>query len=132
MKRFLYCILHILVSNYSFSQTQLEMNEAEHKKFLKADKELIQVYQAVLNEYKSDTAFMKSLKASQRLWVHFRDAEMKMMYPDREPGYYGSIHPMCWSIYKAELTTERTKKLRMWLAGQEEGDSCSPSIKIKR
>ena len=91
------------------------MNEAEHKKTIKADQELNQVYHAVLNEYKSDTAFIKSLKASQKVWVQFRDAEMKIMYPDREPGYYGSIHPMCWSMYKTELTKERTKKLRRWL-----------------
>ena len=131
MERFLYCVLLFLVSNFSFSQTQLEMNEAEHKKTIKADQELNQVYHAVLNEYKSDTAFIKSLKASQKVWVQFRDAEMKIMYPDREPGYYGSIHPMCWSMYKTELTKERTKKLRRWLTGQEEGDSCSPSIKVK-
>ena len=131
MRKFLYFVLLSLVSNYSFSQTQLEMNEAEHKIFIKTDKELNKVYQAVLNEYKSDIVFIKNLKASQRLWVQFRDAEMKMMYPDREPGYYGSIHPMCWSIYKTELTTERIKKLRMWLTGEEEGSSCSPSIKVK-
>lgn len=131
MKRFIYCVLLILFSNYSFSQTQLEMNKAEHKNFLKADKELNQVYQSILNEYKSDSIFIKNLKAAQRLWVQYRDAEMEMMYPNRGPGYYGSIHPMCWAIYKTEITTERTKKLRMWLTGQEEGDSCSPSIKVK-
>ena len=131
MRKFLYSVLFILGTHFSFSQTQLEMNEIEHKIFLNADKELNQVYQTVLKEYKSDTVFIKSLRTSQKVWVQFRDAEMKMMYPDREPGYYGSIHPMCWSIYKTELTTERTKKLKIWLTGQEEGDSCSPSIKVK-
>jgi uncharacterized protein YecT (DUF1311 family) len=131
MKKIIYCFFFILLSIPGFSQTQLEMNEAENKRFLKADKELNQVYQQILKEYKQDTAFIRNLKASQRLWVQFRDAEVKMMYPDREPGYYGSIHPMCWSIYKTELTSERVKKLRQWLSGQEEGDSCSSSIKLK-
>ncbi|HEY0042688.1 MAG TPA: lysozyme inhibitor LprI family protein [Flavisolibacter sp.] len=131
MKKVIYSILLIFISSYSFSQTQLEVNEAEHKKFLKADKELNQVYQTIIKEYKGDTVFIKNPKVSQRLWIQFRDAEMKMMYPDREPGYYGSIHPMCWSIYKTDLTNERIKKLKIWLAGQEEGDSCSPSIKVK-
>ena len=131
MKRFICFTLLTFVCSYTFSQTQVEMNEAEHKNFLKADKKLNQVYQQILSEYKSDTAFIKTLKASQRLWVQFRDAEMKMMYPDREPGYYGSIHPMCWSIYKTELTNERIKKLQQWTTGQEEGDSCSSSQKIK-
>jgi uncharacterized protein YecT (DUF1311 family) len=133
MKKVLYCILLIFVSNYSFSQTQLELNETEHKNFLKADKELNQVYQTIIKEYKSDTEFIQNLKASQRLWIRFRDAEMNMMYPDRRPGHYGSIHPMCWSIYKTELTNERIKKLKKWLTGQDEEESCSiTSIKAKQ
>jgi uncharacterized protein YecT (DUF1311 family) len=109
------------------------MNEEEHKNFLKADKELNQVYQQILKGYKSDTAFIKNLKASQRLWVQFRDAELSMMYPDRNPGYYGSIHPMCWSIYKTELTNERIEKLRKWLNSENEEESCSiSSIKVKQ
>lgn len=132
MKKFFCSILLIFISSYSFSQTQLEMNGTEHKKFLKADKELNRVYQTILKQYTSDTTFIKNFKASQRLWIQFRDAEMKTMYPDREPYYYGSIHPMCWSIYKTELTNDRTKKLSLWIAGQKEGDPCSPSIKVKK
>jgi uncharacterized protein YecT (DUF1311 family) len=133
MKKLFCSILLIFISSYSFSQTQLEMNEAEHKNFLKADKELNQVYQQILKVYKSDTAFIKNLKASQRLWVQFRDAELSMMYPDRNPGYYGSIHPMCWSIYKTELTNERIEKLRKWLNSEKEEESCSiTSIKVKQ
>jgi uncharacterized protein YecT (DUF1311 family) len=132
MKRIIYCTLLVLIGSQSYSQTQLQMNEAEHKKFLEADKKLNEVYKQVLSEYKGDTLFIKNIKISQGLWVKFRDAEMKMMYPDREPGFYGSVHPMCWSVYKTELTNERIKKLRLWLAGQEEGDPCSASIKVKQ
>lgn len=131
MKTTVFCVLLILVTNNSFSQTQGDLNETEHKKFLKADKELNRVYQQILTEYKTDTAFIKNLKAAQKLWIQSRDAEMKMMYPDREPFYYGSVHPMCWSIYKTELTNDRIKKLKMWLEGQEEGDACSSSIRRK-
>lgn len=86
MKIFLYCILLFLVGNSSFSQTQLEMNEAEHKKIIKADEELNQVYQAVLNEYESDTAFIKSLKASQRVWVQFRECRNENDVPGPRAG----------------------------------------------
>lgn len=127
-----FCILFTTISISCFSQTQVELNEAEHKKFLKADKELNQVYQQILSEYKTDTVFIKNLKKAQKIWIQFRDAEMEMMYPEREPGYYGSVHSMCWSIYKTELTNERIKKLRIWLVGEEEGDSCSTSIKTKQ
>jgi hypothetical protein len=56
---------------------------------------------------------------------------MKIKYPDREDGYYGSVQPMCWCMYVTYLTQERTKKLKVWLTGIEEGDVCSGSVKTK-
>lgn len=133
MKRIFLLLFWCLANSYSscFAQTQLEMNEAEYNKYLKADKELNKVYKEILSEYKEDTVFIASLKKSQRIWIQFRDAEMEMMYPEREPGYYGSIHPMCWSIYLTQLTNERIQKLKLWLLGEEPGNSCSPSIKLR-
>jgi uncharacterized protein YecT (DUF1311 family) len=124
-------LLGLTISNLTFGQTQLEMNQEEQGKYLKADKELNLVYNQILREYKSDTEFIKNFKNAQRIWIQFRDAEMKSKYPNREQGYYGSIHPMCWSIYLKELTEERTKKLKIWLTGVAEGDACSGSIKTK-
>jgi uncharacterized protein YecT (DUF1311 family) len=66
-----------------------------------------------------------------RLWIQFRDAEMKMKYPEREDGYYGSVYPMCWSMYLTQLTTERITTLKQWLDGTEEGDVCAGSVRIK-
>ncbi|HWY37432.1 MAG TPA: lysozyme inhibitor LprI family protein [Bacteroidia bacterium] len=130
--RIILIILFIISSFFCFSQqTQLEMNETAYKNYEQADKELNVTYQKILKEYKTDTAFIKNLKAAQRIWVQFRDAEVKAIYPDREPGYYGSIQPLCKYNYLADFTTERTKKLKMWLDGAEEGDVCSGSIKAK-
>ena len=125
----LFCCLFISV--ITFGQTQLQMNQGANSSYLKADKELNVVYGKILNEYKADTAFIKNFKASQRIWIQFRDAEMKAMYPDRESGYYGSIQPTCWSSYLTELTKERTKKITIWLVGIEEGDACAGSVKRK-
>ena len=121
----------VFISLTTFGQTQLQMNQGANSSYLKADKELNVVYGKILNEYKADTAFIKNFKASQRIWIQFRDAEMKAMYPDRESGYYGSIQPTCWSSYLTELTKERTKKITIWLVGIEEGDACSGSVKSK-
>ena len=134
MKQILFTLITFLgmtISYQTFGQTQLDMNQEEQSKYLKADKELNLVYNKILKEYKSDTEFITNFKNAQRIWIQFRDAEMKSKYPDREEGYYGSIHPMCWSIYLTELTEERTKKLRVWLTGIEEGDSCTSSVKTK-
>ena len=131
MKKIILTIVINLISIYSFSQTQFEMNEQENNKFKLADKELNATYQKILKEYKSDGAFLKNLKFSQNIWIKFRDAEMKTRYPDREAGYYGSVQPMCWSIYLTQLTKERIKSLELWLTGIPEGDVCSGSVNIK-
>ncbi len=132
MKNYIFSLLFIMFSLPSFSQTQLELTTQANQKFIEADNPLNQVYQQILREYKTDAAFIKNLKASQRLWIQFRDAELKTMYPDRARGYYGSTHSMCVSAYKTRLTAERIQTLRQWLDGREEGDSCSPSIKVRK
>ena len=112
------------------AQTQTEMNEQAHKDFLKTEKELNSTYNKILKQYKSDTAFIKNFKKAQQIWLKLRDAEMEAKFPDRDKRNYGSIFPMCWSSYLAELTQERIKKLEEWLTGTEEG-GCAGSVKIK-
>ena len=90
-----------MIASFSFAQTQAVLNQDAKKEFETADKELNQVYNNILKEYKKDSAFIKNLKKSQRLWIQLRDAEMKVKFPDRGNGYYGSVQPMCWSLYKA-------------------------------
>ncbi len=109
MKRFFSLLTIVLISHCSFAQTQMEINEDAHRQLDKADQELNRVYKEVLKEYKGDTIFIKNLKIAQLQWIKIRDAEMDMMYPEREYGYSGSMHPMCWSFYKKELTDERIK-----------------------
>jgi uncharacterized protein YecT (DUF1311 family) len=132
MKKLLVLISFLSYYSISFAQTQSDLNEAEHKKYLSADKELNSIYQKILEEYKEDTSFIKNLKQSQKIWIQFRSAEMKMKYPNRESGHYGSALPMCWSIYLTELTNQRIRTLQEWLNGVEEGDLCSGSVKIKQ
>ena len=131
MKRILLFNITILFATFSIAQTQYELNMDAKKKYETADRELNDVYNKILKEYKTDTSFIKNLKKAQRLWVQFRDAEMKVKFPDREPGYYGSVQPLCWSLYKEELTRERLNILKTWLDGFEEGDVCSGTVKTK-
>lgn len=120
----------MLLACGTYGQTQLEMNTDAANEYKKADAELNSVYKQILKKYASDTAFIKNLKAAQRLWIQFRDAEMKMKYPaDRSE--YGSVFPMCYSLYMTELTNTRTATLKIWLEGIEEGDVCSGSVQVK-
>lgn len=131
MKQIVFSLILCLTIAVCFGQTQKELNENASKDFQKTDKELNAVYQKILKEYSKDIAFIKNLKNSQRVWIQFRDAEMKTKYPDKERGYYGSMQPMCWNTYMTELTEERIKKLKVWLTGVEEGVLCSGSVKTK-
>jgi uncharacterized protein YecT (DUF1311 family) len=114
------------------AQTQGDMNEDAEDAFRAADKELNATYQKILREYSDDEVFLESLREAQRCWVAFRDAQLKMKYPDREPGHYGSIQPMCEAEYLAELTQERNQALQLWLDGVEEGNLCAGSVRTKQ
>ena len=131
MKRIISINVLILIASFSFAQNQVELNKDANNQFEKADKELNKIYNTILKSYRSDTVFIKNLKRSQKLWVQLRDVEMIVKFPDREHKYYGSVQPMCWSLYKAELTTRRLSELKLWVNGVEEGDVCSGTVKIK-
>ena len=133
MVRFFLPIIALIVFSAPWTeasaQTQGEMNQDAAGEFKAADKELNAIYQQILEDYADDDVFLANLKEAQRCWINFRDAQLKMKYPDREPGYYGSIQPVCEANYLAELTQERTKALQVWLDGAVEGDTCAGSVK---
>ena len=122
-------IFCILVVNL-FGQTQFNMDAKSKAEYVKADKDLNQIYLKLLQSYKNDTVFIRSLKEAQRQWVKFRDAQVKMKYPSSRETY-GSVLPMCLYYYVEELTINRIKELKPWIDGVEEGDVCSGSIKLK-
>lgn len=116
-------------SNCAFAQSQTAMNIKAGDGFEQADKELNMVYQKILKSYTAQPKFIAKLKVAQRLWVQLRDAELAARYPDS--GSYGSVAPMCESMYMESLTRERIKFLKVWLTGIPEGDVCNGSVKSK-
>ena len=127
MRNTFFATLLFFITTFGFAQTQMQMNDSAKKEFQRADKELNQVYQQILKNYNTDTLFIKNLKASQKIWIQFRDAEMKMKYPLKESEYY-SMQPVCWLAYMQGLTTARTNTLKQWLQPLEDGDVCAGSI----
>lgn len=132
MKQVTIITLLLICFSVCSAQTQAEMNKGSGDDLKKADKELNDVYQKILTTYKGQTDFLKSLKASQQLWIRFRDAEMLVKYPGSRQAGYGSVFPMCWTAYKAQLTRQRTQTLQVWLDGIEEGDTCRGSVRTKQ
>ena len=118
--------------NEASAQTQGEMNQDAAGEFKAADKELNAIYQQILEDYADDDVFLANLKEAQRCWIAFRDAQLKMKFPAREPGYYGSILPLCEMMYLTELTQDRIKALQVWIDGVQEGDMCSGTVRVKQ
>jgi len=121
----------VFVAGPCEAQTQSEMNDQAGQTFRAADGELNTIYEKILTVYADDPVFLANLREAQRCWIVFRDAQLKMKYPDREQGYYGSIQPVCEANYRTELTQERSKALQVWLDGAVEGDACSGSVRAK-
>ena len=128
--KYVLIIVFGLASYGCFAQTQTEMNQEAWDSYSKVDSTLNKVYYQILDEYKTDTIFIQNLKAAQRIWIKFRDAELAMKYPERGPAYYGTIHPLCVAMYLEQLTQERIKTLKAWLEGGLDGDACNGSIKF--
>lgn len=115
------------------SPSQAGLNACAADEFTKADQQLNKVWKAILVKYKDQPVFLEKLKASQKLWLQFRDAEVAAHFPvgkgEDAATQYGSVYPMCVSQAQTELTQQRTQQLQAWLKGTQEGDVCAGSIK---
>jgi uncharacterized protein YecT (DUF1311 family) len=123
MKKGLLILIGLLSSILAISQNQASLNFEAEKKLVKNEADLRNVYDQIKFKYQSDKEFVINLKKSQDSWSLYRDAQIRLKFPNQKSGYYGSVYPMCVSIYKAELVQARIKELRQWL-DVEEGDVC--------
>jgi uncharacterized protein YecT (DUF1311 family) len=118
-----------LFSQFLSAQTQSQMNNDAYKIYKKVDDELGVVYQKVIKKYANNLEFINALRASERLWIQLRDAEIKMRFPAKDPRLeYGSIYPMCVYMFLENITKDRIKYLGEWLNKSEEGDGCAGSV----
>ncbi|WP_208646783.1 lysozyme inhibitor LprI family protein [Pedobacter jejuensis] len=124
-----FVVMTMLFIAPSFAQSQTAMNIKAYSDFKKADAELNVVYQKILKSYSRETTFIKKFRNAQRLWIQLRDAELAAKYP--HSGTYGSVSPMCESIYLETLTKDRIKFLNIWVTGIEEGEVCLGSVRMK-
>ncbi len=113
---------------YARANAQSEMNQCAGQEEAAADLELNKTYQEIIKKYSDQPEFVEQMRKAQRIWLQLRDAELKMKYPLNR-NMYGSIQPVCEAGYRTELIKERTKHLKKWLTGIEEGDACSGSVK---
>ncbi|HZG46756.1 MAG TPA: lysozyme inhibitor LprI family protein [Allosphingosinicella sp.] len=107
--------------NCSDPRTQAEMNECAAREANAADADLNLIYKAVVTHYEQmdreaeTTEGVKRLRAAQRAWVGFRDAQCAVA------GYEalgGSMESLLVSGCVAELTKRRATELRIMLSGR--------------
>lgn len=111
------------------TSTQGGINMCSMQSAQSADKELNQVYKAVLNKFSKEKEFTDNLKKAQRAWLVWRDAEVSAIYPG-DSSQYGQVYAMCHEQAVEELTRQRIKQLKKWLNGTE-GDACLGSFPSK-
>jgi uncharacterized protein YecT (DUF1311 family) len=123
----------LFITFFAFSKGSVDSTDCY---FPKIDEELNKTYNKVLNEYKSDTLFIRRIKEAQRAWIKFRDAHLESRFPStsntNQYNEYGSIYPYCACVIMTELTKERIKQLQAWLNGTIEGDVCGGSYKTSK
>lgn len=113
------------------AMTQHAMNACSYSKFLKADTEMKRVYKKILEFLKDDQVQADAVIKSQKAWLRYRDAQLEMYYPPRQPNnfmYYGSFQPVCDNGLYEEMTWQRVKELKEWLKTPDEGDMCSRNL----
>ena len=88
------------------AMTQTDMNICADKDYRKADAELNRTYKKTMTGL--DAHSRDLLKAAQREWIKFRDAECTYQSAQNEGG---SIYPMVYAGCLTTLTQARTKQL---------------------
>jgi len=110
------------------SGNQLEINQCAHEEFEHADAQLNQIWQALMDRFKKEKTHVKQLRAAQRAWIKFRDAEVEAMFPCDDVNIrlcWGSMYPMRYSLAMKRLTEARIASLQQHIGSSEPGDSDS-------
>ena len=104
---------------WNTANTQFDLNRCAGADASAADAELNTVYQRLLSSLKGDEVAIGKLRAAQRAWVAFRDAQLDALFPaENKQTEYGSMYPMCYAGAATAMTKERTAQLRQMLEGE--------------
>lgn len=101
------------------AETQVAMNLCADRSFKAADAELNRTYKAL--EQKVTTPGLAKLKAAQRAWIAYRDAQCAFEGAGTEDG---SVHAMVVSSCREGLTRAQTRQLARQLNCAEGDLSC--------
>ena len=100
-------------------QTEGAARQCSGQRLREADRTLNQTYTALLKRFSAPQQTM--LRASERAWVAYRDAQCKMVASGVDGG---SAQPMVTADCLGDLTSARVKELNYQLTCQEGDMTC--------
>ena len=110
------------------AQTEGDLTECGSNDYKTADDELNKTYQQLLKKAAGNPVALRKIRAAQKAWVAFRDAQIAALYPaEDKQKEYGTVFPMCANLALADLTRQRTKMLKGML-NPVEGDVCGGGL----
>ena len=108
MKYIFVLLLLAVIELPAHAQNQSEMNREAEAAFAKADAELNRVYAKVVATL--DEGSRAKLKASQRAWIAFRDAQAEFEMDNEARD--GSMAPMIYAGVRSSLTKARLTEFK--------------------
>lgn len=119
----LFCVLPrtAAAQDCETSENQMELNLCAAEALEEADTRLNTAYRAIESRLTGEDDLKQRLRATQRAWITFRDAECRFLNANAEGG---TIFPMLESQCLADITSERADKLEDYLVCDETDMSC--------
>lgn len=97
---------------------QMEMNQCAADDYAAADKKLNATWKKLMAQFKDDKTATAKLKAAQKAWIAFRDAEIAAQFACDEGDIrvcWGSIYPMLVNGELQAMTETRTERLQKYI-----------------
>lgn len=97
---------------------QAEMNQCAADDYAAADKKLNTTWKKLMAQFKDDKTATAKLKAAQKAWIAFRDAEIAAQFACDEGDVrvcWGSMYPMLVNGELQAMTETRTERLQKYI-----------------
>lgn len=97
---------------------QAEMNQCVADDYAAADKKLNTTWKKLMAQFKDDKTATAKLKAAQKAWIAFRDAEIAAQFACDEGDVqvcWGSMYPMLVNGELQAMTETRTERLQKYI-----------------
>ena len=104
------------------AQTQRDMEACAGSDFKNADVRMNSLYRQLLAKYKTEPKAIAKIRAAQRTWLKYRDAQLDSYYAWSSD--FASSESTCRTQMSTKLTLERVKLLERALKA-DEGDVCT-------